>query len=287
MTKNALLPLQLLQSAYVLLGTMSMAFAVVCFLSPNHMITGGGIGIALILHFFIEQLTLGTLIILVSVPFVLLGFLYFGKLYTMKTLMALIATSFFTDLFREFLHFKPLTDDILLAAVFGGIFIGLGVGLIIKGRSSTGSTSVVGEIVAQKTKFKAAEVLFAIDVSIMIAYIFAYGDIKKALYSMIGVYVTAKVIDMILSGRPSKKVVKIVSNNVEILTEQIRERIKEHGTIFTGTGLHHQKQIKTMILLSVETSKIQLLKDIVREYDPEAFLIISEASEFLGKDIIA
>jgi len=261
-----------------------MAFAVVCFLSPNNMVTGGGIGIALILHYIVTSLTLGTLIMLVSVPFIILGFIYFGKQYTFKTLLAMLATSFFTDLFREFLHLKPLTDDVLLAAVFGGIFIGLGVGLVIKGRSSTGSTSVVGEIVAMKSKFKASEVLLSIDVTIMFAYIFVYGDLKKALYSMIGVYVTAKVIDVILTGRPSKKVVKIVSNNVEALTEQIRERIEEHGTIFTGIGLHHQKQTKTMILVTVEMSKIQLLKDIIREYDPEAFLIISEASEFLGRD---
>jgi len=278
------LSLQLLQSLYVLLGTMSMAFAVVCFLSPNHMITGGGIGIALILHFFFTSLTLGTLLIIVSAPFVLLGFIYFGKIYTIKTFMALLATSFFADLFREILHFKPLTDDILLAAIFGGIFIGLGVGLVIKGRSSTGSTSVVGEIVAMKTKFKASEVLLTIDLSIMVAYIFAYGDLQKAFYSILGVYVTAKVIDIVLTGRPSKKVVNIVSNNVEILRDQIRERIEEHGTIFTGVGLHHQEQTKTVILLSVEISKIQLLKDIIREYDPEAFLIISEASEFLGRD---
>lgn len=276
--------LAFLQYIYVLLGTMSMAFAVVCFLSPNNMVTGGGIGIALILHYIVTSLTLGTLIMLVSVPFILLGFIYFGKQYTFKTLLAMLSTSFFTDLFREFLHLKPLTDDVLLAAVFGGIFIGLGVGLVIKGRSSTGSTSVVGEIVAMKSKFKASEVLLSIDVTIMFAYIFVYGDLKKALYSMIGVYVTAKVIDVILTGRPSKKVVKIVSNNVEALTEQIRERIEEHGTIFTGIGLHHQKQTKTMILVTVEMSKIQLLKDIIREYDPEAFLIISEASEFLGRD---
>lgn len=282
--KSSSLSLQVLQTLYVLLGTMSMAFAVVCFLSPNNMVTGGGIGIALILHFFITKLTLGTLIIIVSVPFVILGYLYFGKLYTLKTFLAMFATSFFTDLFREVLHLKPLTDDVLLAAVFGGMFIGIGVGLVIKGRSSTGSTSVVGEIVAQKTKFKAAEVLLVIDISIMMAFIVAYGDLKKALYSILGVYVTTKVIDTILTGRPSKKDVKIVSNNVEVLTEQIRERIEEHGTILTGIGLHHQKQTKTVIMLSVEVAKIQLLKDIIREYDPKAFLIISEASEFVGRD---
>lgn len=282
--KSSTFPSQLLQTLYVLLGTLSMAFAVVCFLSPNSMVTGGGIGIALILHFFITKLTLGTLLVLVSVPFIVLGYIYFGKLYTLKTFLAMFATSFFTDLFREVLHLKPLTDDMLLAAVFGGIFIGLGVGLVIKGRSSTGSTSVIGEIVAQKTKFKAAEVLLIIDLLIMLSYMIAYGDMKKALYSILGVYVTTKVIDTILTGRPSKKVVKIVSNNVDILTEQIRNHIEEHGTILTGTGLHHQKQIKTVIMLSVEVSKIQLLKDIIREYDPEAFLIISEASEFLGRE---
>lgn len=261
-----------------------MAFAVVCFLSPNNMVTGGGIGIALILHYIIDSLTLGTLIIGVSIPFVILGFVYFGKQYTFKTLLAMLGTSFFTDFFREFLHLAPITDDILLAAIFGGMFIGLGVGLVIKGRSSTGSTSVVGEIVAMKSKFKASEVLFAIDISIMFAFILTHGDIKKALYSMLGVYVTAKMIDVILIGRPPRKVVQIVSNNVETLTEQIRERIEEHGTIFTGVGLHHQKQVKTVILVTVESAKIQLLKDIIREYDPEAFLIISEASEFLGRD---
>jgi len=247
-----------------------MAFAVVCFLSPNNMVTGGGIGIALILHYLIDSLTLGTLIILVSIPFIVLGFVYFGKQYTFKTLLAMFGTSFFTDFFREFLKLNPITDDILLAAIFGGMFIGLGVGLVIKGRSSTGSTSVVGEIVAMKSKFKASEVLFAIDISIMFAFILTHGDIKKALYSMLGVYVTAKMIDVILIGRPPRKVVQIVSNNVETLTEQIRERIEEHGTIFTGVGLHHQKQVKTVILVTVESAKIQLLKDIIREYDPRS-----------------
>ena len=99
--KSSTFPSQLLQTLYVLLGTLSMAFAVVCFLSPNSMVTGGGIGIALILHFFITKLTLGTLLVLVSVPFIVLGYIYFGKLYTLKTFLAMFATSFFTDLFRE------------------------------------------------------------------------------------------------------------------------------------------------------------------------------------------
>ena len=219
---------------------------------------------------------------IVSVPFLILSYIYFGKYYLFKTFLVVILLSTFTDFFKEILHLKAITNDILLAAIFGGIFIGLGVGLIIKGRASTGSTSVVGEIVAKKTKFKAAEVLLAIDAVIMFMSVFVYNDINKSLYSMLSVYVGIRVIDIILTGRPSKKIVNIVSNNVEVLKQQIREKIEEHGTILTGVGLH-QNQNKTIIYVTVDASKIELLKDLIRKYDPDAFMIITEASEFLGR----
>ncbi|WP_323586725.1 YitT family protein [Aliarcobacter butzleri] len=267
---------------FIVLGSLAMAFGTVCFLSPNQIITGGGVGISLLLHALFPQITLGIFMAIVSIPFLTLAYIYFGKYYLFKTFIVVILLSTFTDVLKEVLHIKPMTNDILLAAIFGGIFIGLGVGFVIKGRASTGSTSVVGEIVAKKTKYKAAEVLLAIDATIMFASVFVYNDINKSLYSMISVYVGIRVIDMILTGRPSKKIVNIVSNNVEVLKEQIRERIEEHGTILTGIGLH-QGQNKTIIYVTVEASKIDLLKNLISKYDPDAFMIITEASEFLGR----
>lgn len=267
---------------FIVLGSLFMAFGTVCFLSPNQIITGGGVGISLLLHALFPQITLGIFMAIVSIPFLIMSYIYFGKYYLFKTFIVVILLSTFTDVLKEVLHVKSMTNDILLAAIFGGIFIGLGVGFVIKGRSSTGSTSVVGEIVAKKTKYKAAEVLLAIDATIMFASVFVYNDINKSLYSMISVYVGIRVIDMILTGRPSKKIVNIVSNNVEVLKEQIRERIEEHGTILTGIGLH-QGQNKTIIYVTVEASKIDLLKNLISKYDPDAFMIITEASEFLGR----
>ncbi|MFY9070807.1 YitT family protein [Aliarcobacter butzleri] len=267
---------------FIVLGSLAMAFGTVCFLSPNQIITGGGVGISLLLHALFPQITLGIFMAIVSIPFLIMSYIYFGKYYLFKTFIVVILLSTFTDVLKEVLHVKPMTNDILLAAIFGGIFIGLGVGLIIKGRASTGSTSVVGEIVAKKTKYKAAEVLLAIDATVMFASIFVYNNMDKSLYSMISVYVGIRVIDMILTGRPSKKIVNIVSNNVEVLKEQIRERIEEHGTILTGIGLH-QGQNKTIIYVTVEASKIDLLKNLITKYDPDAFMIITEASEFLGR----
>ncbi len=270
------------QYILIVLGAFFLSFGTVSFLSPNEIITGGGVGISLLLHSLFPSITLGIIMALVSVPFLVLSYIYYGKYYLFKTFIVVILLSTFTDVLKEFFQIKAITHDILLAAIFGGIFIGLGVGLIIKGRASTGSTSVVGEIVAKKTKYKAAEVLLAIDATIMFASIFVYNDIEKSLYSTLSVYVGIRVIDMILTGRPSKKIVNIVSNNVEILKEQIREKIEEHGTIMKGIGLH-QHQDKTVIFVTVEASKIDLLKNLIREYDPDAFMIITEASEFLGR----
>lgn len=269
---------------FIILGSFAMAFGTVCFLSPNQIITGGGVGISLLLHAIFPQITLGIIIAVVSIPFLILSYIYFGKYYIFKTFIVVLLLSTFTDILKEVLKIEAITHDILLAAVFGGIFIGLGVGLVIKGRASTGSTSVVGEIVAKKTKYKAAEVLLAIDATIMFASVFVYNDIDKSLYSMLSVYVGIRVLDIILTGRPSKKIVNIVSNNVEVLKEQIRERIEEHGTILTGIGLH-QGQNKTIIYVTVDAGKIDLLKNLITKYDPDAFMIITEASEFLGRGL--
>ena len=275
---------ELKQYIIIILGSFAMAFGTVCFLSPNEIITGGGVGISLLLHAIFPQITLGIIIAVVSIPFLILSYIYFGKYYLFKTFIVVLLLSTFTDILKEVLKIEAITHDILLAAVFGGIFIGLGVGLVIKGRASTGSTSVVGEIVAKKTKYKAAEVLLAIDATIMFASVFVYNDIDKSLYSMLSVYVGIRVLDIILTGRPSKKIVNIVSNNVEVLKEQIRERIEEHGTILTGIGLH-QGQNKTIIYVTVDAGKIDLLKNLITKYDPDAFMIITEASEFLGRGL--
>ena len=275
---------ELKQYIFIILGSFAMAFGTVCFLSPKEIITGGGVGISLLLHALFPQITLGIIIAVVSIPFLILSYIYFGKYYLFKTFIVVLLLSTFTDILKEVLKIEAITHDILLAAVFGGIFIGLGVGLVIKGRASTGSTSVVGEIVAKKTKYKAAEVLLAIDAVIMFASVFVYNDIDKSLYSMLSVYVGIRVLDIILTGRPSKKIVNIVSNNVEVLKEQIRERIEEHGTILTGIGLH-QGQNKTIIYVTVDAGKIDLLKNLITKYDPDAFMIITEASEFLGRGL--
>ena len=175
----------LLDYFFIFFGSIILSLGAVAFLSPNEIITGGGMGIALLIHYIFPSITLGSLIVLISIPFIITGYISFGKKYIFKTFLTIILISSFTDFLKEIIKLEAFVNDIFLGAIFGGIFIGLGAGLIIKGKASTGSTSILAEIVSMKTKYKVAEILLAIDAVILFSSIFVYGDIKKSLYSMI------------------------------------------------------------------------------------------------------
>lgn len=266
---------------YIILGAIFLAIGVVSFLLPNNIITGGTAGLSLLLH-HISPFTIGSLMIMINLPLLLLSIKYFGKKYAIKSILTIILISVFIDIMNEFLNLEAATDETILATIFGGIFIGLGLGLVIKGKSSAGGSTIIASIVASKTHYKASEVILLIDALIISLSIYIFNDLEKALWSILSIYVSSRLIDIILSGRPSKKVVHIVTNEVEIVSAQIIERLGEEGTILNGFGLDNE-QDKTMILIVVEISKIQVLKDIIKEYDPKSFLVITEASELLGR----
>jgi uncharacterized membrane-anchored protein YitT (DUF2179 family) len=267
---------------FLVIGSFFLSVSAVSFLNPNSIITGGGIGIAQLLYALFPSITLGIWIAIVSAPLILIGMKFFGKSFVIKTLIAIALISFFTDFLKELIHLSPATHETILASIFGGALVGLGVGFVMLGRASTGGTTILAEIIADKTKYKTSQILLLIDGLIMFSSILVYGDVEKALFSVIGVYITSRVIDILLSGKPAQKAVSIVSNNVDELSMQIFKNLGEHGTIVRGQDLQ-QKISKTLILVIVDLSKLQLLKEIIEEYDPDAFLIIQEASELYGR----
>lgn len=267
---------------FVVVGSFIVAYGAVVFLNPNSMVTGGGVGIAQLFYALTGLLTLGSWITIVAIPLMVVGWIYFGRSYVVKSILSIILISGFADLLKEVLRVEPVTNQTILASVFGGLFVGLGVGIVMLGRSSTGGTTVIGEVVAMKTKHKTSEVLLFIDILIMISSIYVFGDIEKSLYSVVGVYATSRIIDVLISGKPSQKAVSIVANNVKVLSHEILTHLGEHGTIIKGVNLN-QKDTRTLILVIVDISKLQLLKEIINEYDPDAFMVIQEASELYGR----
>jgi uncharacterized membrane-anchored protein YitT (DUF2179 family) len=265
----------------IIAGSTLLALGVVVFLVPNRIATGGTPGMAILLH-YLTGLSTGTLMILINLPLLIMGVKYLGKIFAIRTVLAIALSSAMVDFFALVLKLQPVSHNTLLATVFGGIAIGVGVGLVLRGNASAGGSTIIARIVSSKTRIKPGQVILAIDLLIIISAGLLFKEIERALWSLISIYVTSKLIDMILTGGPTEKVVHIVSDKVEQLSEQIIQHLGEHGTILQGSGLYKDQQ-KTMIFIVVEVRNLGILRNLVQRHDPDAFLIVMEASEMMGR----
>lgn len=265
---------------FIILGSLFLGLGVVWFFVPNQLITGGTAGLSLLLH-YVTPFTIGTLMIAVNLPLLAIGIKYLGKMFAVRTVVTILLISIIIDFFEEILQLKAFVLDTTLAAIFGGIFVGIGLALVIKGNSSAGGSTIIARIVASKIEIKPGKVILVIDTLIVLSALFIFDDNIKVLWSVISIYITTKVIDMMLTGSLNKKVVYLVTNKTDELKIDIREELGEHGTILNGDGLHGEN--KKMILIVVEVTKLQFLRELVEKKDPDGFLIITEANEMLGR----
>ncbi len=236
---------------------------------------------AILLHYLLGLPT-GMMMVVVNAPLLLIGAKYLGKRFTLRTVVTIVLSAMFIDFFTEVLHVKALSHNVILASLFGGGLIGVGLGLVLSGNASAGGSTILAKIIASKTTIKASSVILFIDIIIIIAIGFIFKDVDLALWSLVSIYVSAKGIDMVLTRGPSKKVVHIVSTKIELLCEKIVENLGKDGTIIEGNGIF-EKEAKRMIFLVVENQKIRLLKEIIEQNDKEAFMVVMEASELLGR----
>jgi uncharacterized membrane-anchored protein YitT (DUF2179 family) len=191
-------------------------------------------------------------------------------------------TSFFIDLFTQAIPLESVTDEMFLATLFGGVMIGFGVGLILRGDASAGGSTIIAKIVSAHSEIRPSQVILTIDAVIIVLSIFVFIDLERALWSIVSIYVTAKVMDILLSGAPNKKIVHLVTRKSDLLSKQIIQKLGYHGTIMSGIGLR-EKTPKSMIFIVVERNKLRVLREFVRENDPDAFMVVMNASELLGR----
>ena len=266
---------------YITVGSALISLGVVLFFVSNNFTTGGTPGMAILLHHF-SGFTIGSIVIAINIPLLIIGIKYLGKLFAVRTIVAIVLMSIFIDLFLEVLHVKGITENILLAAIFGGATIGLGVGLIFQGNASAGGSTIIAKIVCANSEIKPGKVILFVDFCIIVASIYVFGDIDKALWSILSIYVTSRCIDVFLSGSPTKKIVHLVSSKPELLSKKIINTLGDNGSIIKGTGLHVEQQ-KNIIFIIVKLGKLRVLREIIKENDPEALMVVMDASELLGR----
>lgn len=265
----------------ILLGAVILSLGLTWFLVPNKIATGGVAGLSIVLHHLIGTPT-GLTMLILNIPLLLLGWKSLGKSFLFRTLFAMVSFSFFTDFFAVNLKLSALTDNLLLATLYGGVLVGTGLGLVFKGDASAGGGTILAKILSQKTRFKTGQVLFGIDILVISSAAISFKNIELALWGFISIFIASQLIDVILTGKPFAKVIHLITEYPEEIGEHIVNDLGRSATIVKSTGLYSGKE-KNLVIVVVDSSQIYRLRDIVRLHDPQAFMIVMNAHEILGR----
>lgn len=266
---------------YIVITLASVVYAagVSFFIDPNNLAPGGVTGIAIILNRMVPLET-GTLILLINIPIVILGMWKFGGRFIVSTFYAIAMTSVFTNFFASF---GAATDDILLAALAGSVLIAAAIGTIFKRGATTGGTDII--IKCFRLKFphlRTGALFFMTDVCIVAVSGVVFRDMDSALYAGIAVVVTAVVLDVVLYGRDGAKLVYIISDCQERITDRVLADLDVGVTHLSGAGAYSKKE-KKIIMCVVRKSLLPRIEEIVKEEDTDAFMIITSATEIFGE----
>ena len=276
---------EIINYIFIILGSALMAFGVVAFLSPNNVAMGGTGGLSIILN-KLFNISIGLLFAIINIPLLIISTRYLGKYFAIKSTIAIIIISFFIDIFTHFFKIPVLSQETLLATLYGGISVGTGIGLIFKGGGSAGGGTIIARIITTKTSLKTGTVILILDSFVVMATAIVFNSIELALWSIISIYVTTKMIDVVLTGRPNGRVVHITSKkDVHQLGKLINDKIGVSGTIFKGDNLS-LTQSNFMIVVTVPVNRLNSLKQIVKDYDNTANMIVMDASQVLGTKFI-
>ena len=256
-------------------GAIITAFALECFLVQNSIIDGGIIGISMIIS-HISKLNLGLLILVLNTPFIILALKKMGLRFVFQTAWANIVLALFLNIFCAY----KVTDDVLLATVFGGIVLGLGVGLILKNAGSLDGTEILSLIVSRKFGFSVGEFIMAINVFIYLAAgtVFSW---ESAMYSIMTYFIASKVIDTVMEGLNSSKSVRIISDEASIIGNELIDKLDISVTYLQGIG-GYTGQDKDLIYCVLSRLELPKMLEIVKEIDKNAFVSVVDVHEVYG-----
>ncbi len=249
------------------------------FIDPNNLAPGGISGLSVILN-RIVPLGTGTIYLLVNIPIMLLGVWKFGFKFILSTSWAILMISLFTNILSPI---GALTAEPLLAAIFGGVLSAAGIGYVMRAGATTGGTDIIVKCLKlKKPHLKTGTIFLGMDIVIILTGGIVFKNVDSVLYSLISVAVTSVVLDMILYGRDEAKMIFVISNASEAITERMLKELDTGVTHLTGTGAY-KKEDKQVILCVVKKPNAYLVEEIVRQEDSNAFMIISNASEIYGE----
>ena len=258
------------------IGSVIAAVGLEIFLVPNNIIDGGIVGIS-IMASHLTCISLSIFLVLLNLPFLYLGYVQIGKTFAISTLFSIVSLSYWVNFFHPI---PELTNDLFLAAVFGGIIVGVGVGIIIRYGGSLDGTEIVAILLDKRTGFSVGEIIMFFNLFILTSagLVFSWD---KAMYSLVAYFIAFKVIDTTIEGLDESKAVMIVSDYPEEIADALMARLGRGVTILHGEGGYtkDKKHVLYSVITRLEMAK---LKSIVDEKDENAFVTINDVHEVMG-----
>jgi uncharacterized membrane-anchored protein YitT (DUF2179 family) len=280
---------------WIVVGSILTAISINVFLVPYKIAPGGVSGAATVIYYLTGgKLPVGTTMLILNVPLFLGGIKFIGKKFALRTLFSTLLLSIIIDTTEPFTQFfvnhflvkleqNPSQPDLLLYSIFGGGLMGIGLGLVFKAGATTGGSDLAARIVNHfSPNFTMGQILLFIDTSVIIFAAIAFKSFILALYAIVTLYISSVVIDAILEGVNFAKSVFIISDNANEISAKILKDLDRGVTALRGTGMYTGTD-KNVLLCVLHRGQLPLLKEIVREVDNKAFIILTDIREVLGE----
>lgn len=269
---------RMFELSMIFIGAVVAAFAIEEFLVPCTILDGGIVGVGIIIN-NLTGLKLGILIFVMNLPFLFIGAKKLGRSFIIKSAFAMAVFSVFLEIFADFVN---ATEEYLLAVCFGGVILGVGVGLVIRYGGCLDGTETVAIMINKKYGLPVGQTVFTMNIFIYSTAGFLFGW-DRAMYSLLTYFITSKVLDIVENGIDQAKAAMIITDDADIVSSMIYEKLGRTVTIMEGTGLVSGK--KKVLYCVMTRFEVNELKNIVRSIDTSSFVTISDVSEIIGSHI--
>ena len=276
-----------LQLVTISLGCVAYASGLILFLNPNDLAPGGVFGVSIMLSRFIP-VEVGTLILVFNIPLLITAFIKFGAKFTAMTAFATVLSSTIMDLLEAFLPPDyAVTRDKLLAGIFGGTLMALGMGVIFRAGGTTGGSDIIIRLLRRKFRHLKTSTIFLITDCIIVGIsALVFGNIEAALYAGIALAVNSSVLDFVLYGSNGARMIFIVTEHPDEINTALTEKLNTGSTVIRGEGAYTGKE-KTILMVVAKKHRFPKIRDAVGAADPNSFMIVSSASEIFGNGYLS
>lgn len=281
----------LINYGLIVIGSFILAAGFVFFISPYRIVPGGVYGISIVIHFMTRGMfsfapdgfPIGLMGLILNIPLTIIGIRILGPKFGVKTVLGFVLTSAFMDGLTYWRGDLPLVEnDALLSSIFGGALIGFGLGLIFKSKASSGGSDIVAMIINKYTRLPVGQLIIYVDSVIVLVGLAAFGDWKIPLYSWIVIFITGKVIDVVMQGVNYDKTLFIISDKYEAIRDKIINDLDRGGTFISGKGMFNGAE-KTIIFTVVNRRELAMIEEFIHKTDPRAFLTVMDANDIIGE----